>query len=191
MYGKATGQIKKAEDIVSLMSEAAASLAPFIVMAMVIGQFLQIFSMSNIGILTGIKGGEALSSLNVLPQVIAVLFILLVAIINILMSSGMTKYLILGPIFIPMLMQLNIHPAFTHWLYRIGDGITNLITPLDVVFIMLLATCQKYDKKTGMGTLFTYLLPYSIGYFIVLAITAVIWMTLGWDVGFGGHVWLS
>lgn len=65
VYGKATGQIKKAEDIVSLMSEAVASLAPFIVMAMVIGQFLQIFSMSNIGILTGIKGGEALSSLNV------------------------------------------------------------------------------------------------------------------------------
>ena len=110
---------------------------------------------------------------------------------NILISSKSTKYLILGPVFVPMLMQLNIHPAFTQWLYNMGDGMTNHITPLDVVFVMLLATCQKYDKKVGMGTMFTYLIPYSVWYFVILVTIAVIWFLLGIDVGIGGPVWLS
>lgn len=42
-----------------------------------------------------------------------------------------------------------------------------------------------------MSTMFTYLLPYSIGYFIMLSILAVVWMTLGINVGFGGKVWLN
>ena len=72
-----------------------------------------------------------------------------------------------------------------------GDGMTNHITPLDVVFVMLLATCQKYDKKVGMGTMFTYLIPYSVWYFVILVTIAVIWFLLGIDVGIGGPVWLS
>ncbi len=191
VYGVAVGKIKKGKDIIEYMAEGVRSLAGFIAMAIVIGQFLRIFSMSNIGTLVGIKGGELLSKSSLPPQLIVVLFILLVALINLLMSSQMTKYLILGPVFVPMLMQLNIHPAFTQWIYRMGDGITNLITPLDVVFIMMLSTCQKYDKDAGMGTMFTYLLPYSIAYYICLAILAVLWMTLGIDLGFGGHVWLN
>lgn len=190
VYGRATGQIKKFSDAIDLMSKGVADLAPFVVMAMVIGQFLKFFQLSNIGALTAIKGGELLSKVNLPPQVIIILFLILVAVINILMSSGMTKYLIFGPIFIPMFMQLNIHPAFTQMIYRMGDGITNLITPLDVVFVMLLGTCQKYDKKVGVGTMLTNLMPYSIAYFIVLAVMAVLWMTLGLDVGVGGHVWL-
>lgn len=166
-------------------------MAGFIAMAIIIGQFLVVFSTSNIGVLLGIIGGEALSASNMPLWLIVVLFILIVALINILISSKSTKYLILGPVFVPMLMQLNIHPAFTQWLYNIGDGITNHITPLDVVFVMLLATCQKYDKKVGIGTMFTYLIPYSVWYFIVLAALAVIWLLLGIDIGIGGHVWLG
>ena len=150
-----------------------------------------VFSTSNIGTLLGIKGGEALSASNMPLWLIVILFVLIVSLINILISSKSTKYLILGPVFVPMLMQLNIHPAFTQWLYNMGDGMTNHITPLDVVFVMLLATCQKYDKKVGMGTMFTYLIPYSVWYFVILVTIAVIWFLLGIDVGIGGPVWLS
>lgn len=160
-------------------------------MAIIIGQFLVVFSTSNIGTLLGIKGGEALSASNMPLWLIVILFVLIVSLINILISSKSTKYLILGPVFVPMLMQLNIHPAFTQWLYNMGDGMTNHITPLDVVFVMLLATCQKYDKKVGMGTMFTYLIPYSVWYFVILVTIAVIWFLLGIDVGIGGPVWLS
>jgi len=137
------------------------------------------------------RGGELLSSLPLPPQLIIICFLILVALINILISSGSSKYYILGPIFVPMLMQLNVHPAFIQFVYRIGDGLTNFVTPLEVAFVILLATCQKYDKKVGMGTLFTYLIPYSLAFFAVTSILVVLWMTLGIDIGMGGRVWLN
>ena len=191
VYGISVKKIRKGEDIIALMTEGVRDMAGFIAMAIIIGQFLVVFSTSNIGTLLGIKGGEALSASNMPLWLIVILFVLIVSLINILISSKSTKYLILGPVFVPMLMQLNIHPAFTQWLYNMGDGMTNHITPLDVVFVMLLATCQKYDKKVGMGTMFTYLIPYSVWYFVILVTIAVIWFLLGIDVGIGGPVWLS
>ena len=191
VYGKATGQIKNINDLVKIASDAVSDFSTFLVMAIVIGQFLAAFSDSNIGVLVGIKGGEALSALNLPPQLIILMFILMVCAINLLMSSCMSKFLILAPVFIPMLMQLNINPVFAFWVYRIGDGITNLVTPLDAVFIMLFATVQKYDKKATIGMLFKNLIPFSVAYFVVLGLAAVIWMTLDLPLGIGGQVWLS
>ncbi len=84
VYGVAVGKIKKGKDIIEYMAEGVRSLAGFIAMAIVIGQFLRIFSMSNIGTLVGIKGGELLSKSSLPPQLIVVLFILLVVLINLL-----------------------------------------------------------------------------------------------------------
>lgn len=190
VYGKATGQIKDINDLVKIAADAVSDFSTFLVMAIIIGQFLRAFSDSNIGVMVGIKGGQALSSLNLPTWVIVLLFILLVSAINILMSSCMSKFLILAPVFIPMLMQLNISPVFTFWIYRIGDGITNLITPMDAVFVMLLSTVQKYDKKATIGTLFKNLIPFSVAYFVVLGLAAVLWMIFDLPLGIGGQVFL-
>ncbi|WP_236875667.1 AbgT family transporter [Clostridioides difficile] len=34
---------------------------------------------------------------------------------------------------------------------------------------------QKYDKNAGMGTIFSAMIPYTIGYFVVLAVLVVVW----------------
>ncbi len=39
-------------------------------------------------------------------------------------------WLFSGPIFVLMFMFLDYHPAFTQALYRVGDSITNPITPM-------------------------------------------------------------
>ena len=108
VYGISVKKIRKGEDIIALMTEGVRDMAGFIAMAIIIGQFLVVFSTSNIGTLLGIKGGEALSASNMPLWLIVILFVLIVSLINILISSKSTKYLILGPVFVPMLMQLNI-----------------------------------------------------------------------------------
>lgn len=190
VYGIKVGKIKSVKDLNDILCASMATMTPFIVLAIVIGQFLALFSVSNLAQVLAVKGGELLNSLPLPPQVIILLFLVLVAFINIFIMSGSTKWMIFGPVFIPMLMQLNIHPAFTQFVYRLGDSVTNHLTPLNAFFIILLATIQKYDKKAGMGTIFSAMIPYTIGYFSVLAVLVVIWMTLGIPVGIGGPVWL-
>jgi aminobenzoyl-glutamate transport protein len=89
-----------------------------------------------------------------------------------------------------MLMQLNLNPAFIQVVYRLGDSATNHLTPLLAYFAILLTTTQQYDKKAGMGTLFSAMLPYSACFLVVYAIQIFVWMGLNLPVGFGGSIWL-
>ncbi|MGL5170846.1 AbgT family transporter [Edwardsiella tarda] len=190
-YAISVKKIKNISDAYTMMSESIASLAGFIALAVVIGQFLFLFDKSHLAQILAIKGGGFLAFLPIPSQIIVVCFLLLTALINLFIGSGGTKWLLMGPIFIPMLMQLNIHPAFTQAIYRLGDCSTNHLTPLFAYFAILLTTAQRYDKHTGMGTLFAAMLPYSLTFLGVFILQVIVWMTFDLPVGPGGVIWLS
>lgn len=117
--------------------------------------------------------------------------ILLSCLINLLIGSASAKWAILAPIFIPMFMLLGYHPAFTQMVYRIGDSITNPITPMMPYLPLLLSYAQKYDKNMKLGTLISSLMPYSIVLAIVWPIFMIIWFLLGLPLGPGGDIYWS
>jgi aminobenzoyl-glutamate transport protein len=67
--------------------------------------------------------------------------------------------------------------------YRVGDSCTNIITPLMVYFPLVLTFAQKYAPKTGIGTLISLMLPYSIAFMIVWSLLLVVWIFTGWPLG--------
>lgn len=190
IYSKATKQINNIKELANILGDNVKGLAPFIVLAVIISQFLYLFSISNVGTVLAIKGGELLNDLKVPTPIVCVLFIILVAVINIFIISGSVKYLILGPIFIPMFMQLGINPAFTQVMYRLADGITLALSPLNAFFIILLGLVQKYNKDIGIGSIFSYMIPYTIAYFIVMTCLILLWYFLGIAPGVGSSILL-
>jgi len=97
------------------------------------------------------------------------------------------KYAFMAPVFVPMLMQVGIAPELTQVAYRIGDSVTNVITPLNPYMIIVLAMLQKYQRDAGIGTLISLTLPYTIGFLIAWLILLVLWISLGLSLG-PGHV---
>lgn len=174
-YGIAIKKIKNAKELAGYLTQAVAQVAGFVVLAIIISQFLFLFNFSNLGTVLAISGGNLLKAINAPIPVIMVLFFLLVGFANIFIISGSAKYLIFGPVFVPMLMQLNIHPAFTQMVYRMGDGVTNHLSPLNAFFVILLTLAQKYDKKIGMGTIFSAMIPYTIAFAITYAAVILVW----------------
>ncbi|GHT00327.1 aminobenzoyl-glutamate transporter [Synergistales bacterium] len=191
VYGVSMGKIRGMNDLIKMMEESTRTLVPFIVLVIAIAQFLFFFNESKLGQVLAIRGGEFLASLSAPTQVIAVLFLLLTAFVNLFIGSGSSKWLLLAPIFVPMFMQLNIHPAFTQIVYRLGDSCTNHLTPLFAYFAILLTTTQQYDKNAGMGTLFSAMLPYSATFLLVYGLQTVIWITLNLPTGIGGSIWMN
>lgn len=190
IYARLTKQVTCMKDLADLIGESVKGVVPFIVLSVVISQFLSFFAISNLGTVLAIKGGEILKTMAVPTPIICILFLSLVAFINIFIISGSSKYLIFGPIFVPMLMQLGIHPAFTQVIYRMGDAVTNHLSPLNAFFIILLTLVQKYDKNVGIGTIFSYMLPYTIAYYIVITSFILIWLFLGLDPGVGSTIFI-
>lgn len=191
VYGKVTKKIKSDKDVVSIMGSSMSDMGSYIVLAFAAAQFLYLFNSSNLGTILSIKGAEALANAGMGGPGLIIGFVLLAGVINLFVGSSSAKWAMMAPIFVPMFLILGYDPALTQIAYRIGDSITNPISPLFPYFPILLAFAKKYDKNIGMGTIMASMIPYSIAFLIAWIILLVIFMSLGLPLGPGGGIFYS
>ncbi|HVS32853.1 MAG TPA: AbgT family transporter, partial [Thermoanaerobaculia bacterium] len=162
VYGYRAGTVKSHRDIIKGMSKAMSTMGYYIVMAFFASLFIAAFGESNLGALFALKGADALKVMGLPAQITIVGIIILTGMVNLLIGSASAKWALLAPIFVPMLMQLGLSPELTQAAYRVGDSSTNIITPLMPYFPLVVVFCQRYVKSTGIGTVVSMMLPYSI-----------------------------
>jgi aminobenzoyl-glutamate transport protein len=190
VYGKVTGSIQKPDDVLKFMEKGMKDLAGYIVLMLVIAQFINLFSWSRLDTILAINGAEFLQATGLTGPLMFVLFMILVAAINIFIGSGSAKWAIFAPIFIPMLAQLNYSPAFIQLMYRVGDSITNCINPLYVYFPLLIGWIRRHDKNMGIGTILSLLVPYALLLFFLWVILVFAWFWLDLPIGVGEGIYL-
>lgn len=186
VYGRVSGKYRGEKDVCAQLGDNMASMGAYIALAFAAAQFISYFGYTKLGTILALKGAEFLSSTGVSGPVLMVLFILFTALVNLVMGSASAKWTILAPVFIPMFMLLGYSPELTQVAYRIGDSSTNLITPLMSYFAMIVVFAKKYDKESGIGTLISTMLPYSLFFVIGWSVLLVVWMWMGWPLGPGG-----
>ena len=101
------------------------------------------------------------------------------------MGSASAKWAILGPVFIPMFMLLGYSPELSQVVFRIGDSVTNIISPMMSFFALIIVYFEKYDKKAGIGTLISTMLPYSLAFFVLWSLFLIGWILLKLPLGPG------
>ena len=185
------GTIKNDRDTIKHISHSIADLSGYIVLVFFAAQFVYFFKHSNLGIILAINGADWLQSINLTGIPLIVGFVLLCAFINLFMGSASAKWAIMAPVFIPMFMLLGYHPGLTQAAFRIGDSVTNIITPMMSYFALIVTFSQKYDEKYGIGTIISTMLPYSIVFTIGWLIILIIWMLLGIPLGPDGPLFLK
>lgn len=184
VYGVMTKEISNTKDLGQMFTDSMSSMGSFIVIVFFAAQLLAFLEWSNLGIIVAVKGAELLKGQNGVVLIIGI--IILSALINMLIGSASAKWGILAPIFIPMLILVGFHPAFTQMLYRIGDSISNPITPMMPYLPLLLSYAQKYDKNMQLGSLISSLMPYTIVLSIVWPLFMIVWYLFGLPLGPGG-----
>lgn len=190
VYGVMAGSIKSDKDVAAMMTETMATLAGYVVLAFFAAQFVAYFSWSNLGIIFAIKGADFLQAIGFEGIPLLLGFILVAGTINLFVGSASAKWAIMAPVFVPMLMLMGYTPEMTQLTYRIGDSITNIITPLLPYFPIIIAFAQKYDKKVGIGTLLATMIPYSIAFAIAWSIVMVLWISFGVPLGPDAQVYM-
>ncbi len=183
IFGFKNQVFKKSSEVIHAMEETMGSMAGYLVMMFFAAQFVAYFNWSNLGLILSIKGATALADLALPSSLLLVFFIGITCFVNLFIGSGSAKWTLLAPIFVPMLMMLNIPPETTQMAYRIGDSSTNIISPMMPYFALALSFLQRYQKNAGMGTLLSAMLPYSIAILIGWTGFFLIWLALGWPLG--------
>lgn len=183
VYGALTGSLRSDRDAARMMGETMASMGPYVVLAFFAGQFIAWFAHSGLGEMLALAGGRALASAALGPAVLMVGFIAVVGGGNLLIGSMSAKYAFFAPVFVPMFMQVGVSPELTQAAYRIGDSVTNVITPLNPYIVIILVFMQRYAPQAGIGTLVALMLPYALVFGVAWTALLVVWMGLGLPLG--------
>ena len=138
-----------------------------------------------------LSGGQLLAAASLPSWLLIIGFIVLVMFANLFIGSASAKYGFFGPVFVPMFMQIGISPELTQAAYRVGDSVTNVITPLNPYIIILLTALRVYVPNAGIGTLVALMIPYSIAFAFVWTLLLIIWIFLGVSLGPEGPLFVK
>lgn len=190
-YGIGAKTIRNDSDVMKGMAKSMETLGSYIVLVFFAAQFVAYFKWTNLGLIFAIEGANFLESAGLGSTALILGFILITAVINLVMGSASAKWTVMAPVFIPMFMLIGYSPEFTQVVYRIGDSVTNIISPMMSYFALIVAFVQKYDKKAGLGTVVAVMLPYSVVFFIIWSIMLIAWIGLGFPIGPEAPIFLS
>lgn len=186
VHGYVSKTFKTHRDVIKGMSKSMETMGYYLVMAFFASLFIYAFNQSKLGALLAVTGADFLREAGFAPAVTIIGIIFLCAFVNLIVGSASAKWAMLAPVFVPMLMQLGYSPEFTQAAYRVGDSSTNIITPLMPYFPLVVAFSQRYVKGTGIGTVTSLMLPYSISFLILWTGFLLLWWTFGIELGIGG-----
>ena len=168
-----------------------ASMASYLVLMFFAAQFVSYFSWTNLGLITAIKGSDLIQQLQLGPLPLLLFFIIFAASINLVIGSASAKWSIMAPIFVPMLFIAGISPEATQAAYRVGDSVTNIITPLMPYFAVVVAFVQRYEKSSGLGTIAAMMLPFSLMFLLGWSVFFIFWFAFDFPLGPGVNILIN
>lgn len=200
-YGIGAKTIRSDEDVIKGMGQSMSTLGLYLVLIFFAAQFVAFFNWTQLGLVFAVEGAGVLDTARqwvlgdgaepagwrwVAAKVLIMAgFIALTAAANLFMGSASAKWALMAPIFVPMFMLLGYSPELTQVAYRIGDSVTNIISPMMSYFALIIAFLQRYEPKAGIGTVISVMLPYSVVFALGWTVLFAVWLSLGLPIGPG------
>jgi len=175
-FGFASGRFKALGDVVQAMTKQANTTGYILVLTFFSYNFLGLLSYSGLGAYITFLGASGLLGLGLAdsPVMLLVGFVATTALINLFVGGLTSKWLLLGPIFVPMLYQVNpqMTPDMVAAAYRVADSSTNIVTPMMAYAGIILAFMRRYRPDLTIGDMMLMMVPYS--FFFLLTWTALL-----------------
>ncbi|MDD4035785.1 MAG: AbgT family transporter [Bacilli bacterium] len=187
LYGIGAKTLKKNKDVAEAMSSYTVAVNNIVIIAFFASQFIAYFKRTNIGTIIAAWGAGIIKGIPFSGVPLLITTVLLIAIINLFVTSPTIKWALISPVVVPTLMQFNISPEFTEMLLRAGDSITNGVTILLPQFVIFIAFLNYYnnDKLINIRKSLSLMIPYSISFGIMWLILIISWYIIGLPIGIG------
>ena len=182
-YGKGAGTIANVTAGIGLVVKTWSNLAGMIFLLFVIANFIAFFNYTNLATVLAVNLADFLQTTSLGATAYIILFVIVVAIIDIILTGALAKWAILAPVFVPLFMRLGGDPNLVIAAYRVGDSPMNVVTPLNVYLAVMVGFANKYQKDAGIGTIVALMLPYTVVLLISWTLLLIVWHILGIPLG--------
>lgn len=184
-FGKAVGKVKSSLDVVNPIIKVFSNLGGMIFLLLIISQFISYFNFTNLGTVWAVNSATIIEDMNLSSLALLLSFLALALILDFILVGAIPKFAILTPIFVPLLYQLGVAPEAVLAAYRVADSPVNIITPLMPYFALIVTFATKYQKKTGVGTIISMMLPHAVSLTITWIILFILYYVFQLPLGPG------
>lgn len=185
-YGIAAKSIKNDKELIEKASVYLKDVGYLCALIFFASQFIAVFRRSNIGTYVVALIGNFIKNLSFSGVPLILLVLILIAISSLLLTTQTTKWLILAPVVVPLLMQYNISPQFSQFILRAGDSMTKGFTPLLAYFAIFLGYLNIYNTEKepiSIRKALYYIYPYSLIIGITWASIVLIMYIINFPIG--------
>lgn len=188
VFGIASGTIKKIRDMVTFSSDYLKSIGSIFVLVFFAAQLSALLKESNLGIvLTGALSNLIASlEFSFVPLVLLILFVTMLC--NVIAPTAISKWAIMAPNIMPVVMKANITPEFAQLIFRAGDSITNSITPFFAYFVIFIGFIEIYTKNKNDFSIrgcYKIIFPYFAVIALMWLFMIICWYIIGVPIGPG------
>jgi len=184
-YGVGAGTMKTANAVIAAITKTFQGLGGMVLMLLMISQFIAYFNWTRLPQVIAGSLAHLLEQANIGAIPLLIGFILVIVLLDVIMPGSLPKWAIFAPIFVPLFIRLGVAPQTLLAAYRVADSPVNALTPLMVYLPFIVTVAQRYDKKSGIGTVIALMLPYAVVILIAWVVMFLLWFVLGIPLGPG------
>lgn len=192
IYGKISRNIKNSEDYGRVFTKSFEGTGYIFVLLFFVSILYLIMDWSNLATVISTNIVDFIGTSNLSGVMLVIVAFLSIVIISILIPSSITKWGLVAPIYVPLLMRANISPAFTQMLYLAADSVGKLFSPIYIYFIITVGFMCKFDKSTNRSLFSTMkeTMPVIISLAIVWIVIILGWYLTGLPMGINSSITL-
>lgn len=179
VHGHLSGRLRGLPAVTRALERGLAALAPYLVVTFFAAQFLAAFQYTGLGEALAVRAGDWLADQALPVLALLLLTMFLVMGLDLLIASASAKYALLAPVLVPTLMGAGLSPELVQAAYRVGDSVTNVISPLNPYLVIMLGFLRHHAPAGDFALLLRLMLPF------------VLCFALAWPALLLGWVWLE
>ena len=185
-YAKGAKTAKNDRDLIEKSSNYLKDVGYIGALIFFAAQFIAIYKKSNIGTVVIAIISNLIRSLPFggLPLVVVVLILLAVS--GLFVTTQTSKWALFAPVVVPLLMQNNISPQFTQFIFRAADSMTRGFSPFLAYFVIYLGYLNVYnteEEPIGIKKALSFVAPYcliiSIAWIAIVSLVYIIGVPIG------------
>ena len=187
-YAVGAKTISSDKDLVEKASFYLKDVGYIIALIFFFSQFIAVYKKTNIGTFILALISNIIRGLTITGIPLVVVVLILIAISSIFVTTTSLKWRVLAPVVVPIMMQANISPQFSQFVFRAGDSMTKGFTPLLAYFVIYLGYLNMYNKEKEPITIrkaLSFVSPYCLIISITWILLVVFIYLMGLPIGPG------
>lgn len=185
VYGKISRNIKNSRDYSKGLTSTFENTGYIFVLMFFASIMIGILEWTNIGTIIAVNLVDFLSKLQFSGNILILLIFLAVIIISILIPSTITKWNLIAPVLVPLMMRANITPSFAQFIFSAADSVGKCFSPFYIYFIIMIGFIYKFnnDEHTSIFNTMRKIMPIVLILLGVWLIILIGWNLIGIPVG--------